>query len=73
MADPYADIARADSEVQQRLAEALEIRAGERRQREMLAAYLTAVSFPPKLACWMSAVERAPWHACCPNGLGSAR
>ena len=39
MAGPNADIAQADPEVRQRLAEALEIRVGERRQRKMLAIY----------------------------------
>jgi ubiquinone/menaquinone biosynthesis C-methylase UbiE len=63
MADPYADIARADPEVQQRLAEALEIRAGEQRQKEMLAAYLTAISFPHEarvldVGCGTGAVAR---------------
>ena len=63
MADPYADIARADPEVQQRLAEALEIRAGERRQREMLETFLTAISFPPEarvldVGCGTGAVAR---------------
>ncbi|MGC1954734.1 MAG: hypothetical protein WA970_19605 [Gammaproteobacteria bacterium] len=38
MADPTR---QANPEVQQRLAEAPEIGAGERRQREMLATYLT--------------------------------
>jgi ubiquinone/menaquinone biosynthesis C-methylase UbiE len=63
MADPYADIARADPEVQQRLAEALEIRAGERRQREMLSGYLAAIRFPPEarvldVGCGTGAVTR---------------
>jgi precorrin-6B methylase 2 len=63
MANPYADIAQADPEVQQRLAEALEIGAGERRQREMLATYLTAISLPPEarvldVGCGTGAVTR---------------
>src|SRR5512144_2330736 len=63
MADPYANIAQAGPGVQQRLGEALEIRAGERRQREMLAAYLTAISFPPEarvfdVGCGTGAVAR---------------
>lgn len=40
MPDIYATIADADPEVQARLAEAMEVRAAERRQREMAEAYL---------------------------------
>ena len=63
MVDPYSDIAQADPELQQRLAEALEIRAGEQRQKEMLAAYLSTISFPPEarvldIGCGTGAVTR---------------
>lgn len=46
MPDPYATIAEVDRQVQERLAAALEIRAAEPRQREMLETYLNWIDFP---------------------------
>lgn len=46
MADLYATIDAVDPEIQQRLAQVLEARAADARQREMLAAYLSGIAFP---------------------------
>ncbi len=68
MPDLYANIQEVDSEVQERLAAVLELRAADARQQEMLRAYLGEIEFPPQarvleigcgtggvartLACW---------------------
>ena len=46
MADLYATIDAVNPEIQQRLAEVLEARAADARQREMLEAYLSGIAFP---------------------------
>jgi hypothetical protein len=46
MPDPYASIADADREIQERLADILELRAADPQQRAMLEAQLADVAFP---------------------------
>ena len=46
MPDIYADIASADRATQERLATALEVRAAEPRQREILETYLAWIDWP---------------------------
>lgn len=73
MADLYASIEAVTPEIQQRLAEVLENRASDPRQRQMLESYLERIAFPPEarvleigcgtgcvsrtLACWPGVAE----------------
>ncbi len=68
MPDLYARIAEVDPNVQNRLADVLEMRAADARQREMLKSYLSEVDFPNKarvleIGCGTGAVTRilAQW------------
>lgn len=68
MPDLYARIAEVDPNVQNRLADVLEMRAADARQREMLKSYLSEVEFPSKarvleIGCGTGAVTRvlAQW------------
>jgi ubiquinone/menaquinone biosynthesis C-methylase UbiE len=63
MPDPYASIAEADTALQARLAEVLELRAAEPEQRAMLSAYLADMSLPKsatalEVGCGTGAVSR---------------
>jgi len=64
MPDIYAAITELDRETQGRLAELIEARAADPRQRAMLEAYLTELEFPPaahvlEIGCGTGAVTRA--------------
>ena len=64
MPDPYASIAEIDQSVQVRLADVLELRAADQRQREMLESYLSELDPPEKaraleVGCGTGAVCRA--------------
>ena len=64
MPDPYATIADADSSLQERLAEVLELRAKDTQQQAMLRAYLSEIELPPgasalEIGCGTGAVSRA--------------
>jgi ubiquinone/menaquinone biosynthesis C-methylase UbiE len=64
MPDPYATIADADSALQERLSEILELRAKDSQQQAMLRAYLSEVDLPPgakalEIGCGTGAVSRA--------------
>jgi ubiquinone/menaquinone biosynthesis C-methylase UbiE len=64
MPDPYATIAIAESVLQQRLADVLELRARDPQQRAMLRAYLSEIELPPaaralEIGCGTGAVCRA--------------
>lgn len=64
MPDPYADIGRTDEALQERLAEILELRAADARQREMLHDYLAELDLPNgcsalEVGCGTGAVSRA--------------
>ncbi|HMR68433.1 MAG TPA: methyltransferase domain-containing protein [Anaerolineae bacterium] len=68
MTDVYAKIAEAEPEVQERLADVLELRAADPRQRAMWEAYLSEVDFPPaaqvlEIGCGTGSVSRilAKW------------
>ncbi len=68
MADLYATIDTVNPEIQQRLAEVLEARAADARQREMLEAYLSGIVFPKdarvlEIGCGTGCVTRtlASW------------
>lgn len=72
MADLYASIDTVTPEIQQRLAEVLENRAGDPRQRQMLESYLGRIEFPPgarvlEIGCGTGCVSRT--LACWP-GVG---
>ena len=74
MADLYATIDGVNPEIQQRLAEVLEARAADSRQREMLEAYLSGIVFPKdarvlEIGCGTGVVTRtlARWP-----GVGEA-
>jgi ubiquinone/menaquinone biosynthesis C-methylase UbiE len=63
MPDPYASIADADASVQARLADVLELRAGDPQQQAMLQAYLSDLQLPPgaralEVGCGTGAVSR---------------
>lgn len=63
MADVYATIADADRDVQERLANVLELRAADPQQREMLRSYLSDIGFPDAaevidIGCGTGAVSR---------------
>lgn len=63
MPDIYADIASADRETQERLAAALELRAAEPRQREILETYLAWIDWPEnarvlEVGCGTGAITR---------------
>jgi len=63
MADVYADITQAESEVLERIATVLELRAADAQQKAMLQAYLAEVPFPPgaqvlEVGCGTGAVTR---------------
>jgi ubiquinone/menaquinone biosynthesis C-methylase UbiE len=63
MPDPYANIAAVDRAIQERLVEAMEVRAAEPRQREILETYLAWVDLPPKarvleVGCGSGAITR---------------
>jgi cyclopropane fatty-acyl-phospholipid synthase-like methyltransferase len=64
MPDPYAMIAEADTTVQKRLAEVLELRAADPQQRGMLRAYLSKLELPQgakalEIGCGTGAISRA--------------
>ena len=64
MPDPYATIADADSALQERLSDILELRAKDSQQQAMLRAYLSEVDLPPgakalEIGCGTGAVSRA--------------
>jgi ubiquinone/menaquinone biosynthesis C-methylase UbiE len=64
MRDPYAMIAEADTAVQQRLAEVLELRAADPQQQGMLRAYLSELKLPQgakalEIGCGTGAICRA--------------
>lgn len=64
MPDPYASIADADPQIQERLAGVLELRAADPQQRAMLESYLGDIRFPKEaqvldLGCGTGAVSRA--------------
>ena len=68
MPDLYATISDVDSDVQERLADVLEARAADLRQREMLKSYLSEIDFPNdarvlEVGCGTGAVTRtlAQW------------
>lgn len=48
MPDVYATIENIEPDIQKRLADVLEMRAADARQREMLASYLSEITFPPQ-------------------------
>jgi SAM-dependent methyltransferase len=63
MPDVYATIAEADTELQERLADVLELRAADPRQREMLREYTIALDLPEnaellEVGCGTGAVSR---------------
>ncbi len=63
MADPYANIAEADPQIQERLAGVLELRASDPQQRAMLESYLADIEFPQEaqvleIGCGTGAVSR---------------
>jgi ubiquinone/menaquinone biosynthesis C-methylase UbiE len=63
MPDPYASIAEADPQVQERLADVLELRAADPQQRAMLDSYLAEIDFPQRaqvleIGCGTGAVSR---------------
>jgi len=63
MRDPYAAIADADSVLQQRLSDVLELRASDPQQRAMLRAYLSEIDLPRgsralEIGCGTGAVSR---------------
>lgn len=47
MPDPYATLAEQDTQVQELIANAMDTRAAEARQQEMLEEYLKKIEFPP--------------------------
>ena len=55
MPDVYASIVDADTDLQAQLADVLELRAADPRQREMLAEYTAASTCPTAPRCWRSA------------------
>src|SRR5712664_32149 len=64
MPDLYAQIGDVGAEVQKRLADVLEARASDRRQREMLVSYLSEIAFPDnarvlEIGCGTGPVTRA--------------
>lgn len=64
MPDLYARIGDVGPEIQERLADVLEMRAGDPRQQQMLASYLTDINFPSKarvleIGCGTGAITRA--------------
>lgn len=68
MPDLYATISDVEPEIQERLADVLEMRAADPRQREMLHAYLSEIDFPPEahvleIGCGTGGVTRtlAKW------------
>ena len=68
MPDFYATISEVDSGIQERLADVLEMRAADPRQREMLHSYLSEIIFPPdarvlEIGCGTGGVTRtlAQW------------
>ena len=63
MPDPYARIAEADSSLQARLSEVLELRAADPQQQAMLRSYLSEIELPPgskalEVGCGTGAVTR---------------
>ena len=63
MPDPYATIADADTALQERLSDVLELRAADSQQRAMLRAYLSEISLPRgsralEVGCGTGAVSR---------------
>lgn len=63
MPDPYASIAEADRQIQERLAGVLELRAADPQQRAMLDSYLADISFPQgaqvlEIGCGTGAISR---------------
>jgi ubiquinone/menaquinone biosynthesis C-methylase UbiE len=63
MPDPYASIAEADPQLQERLAGTLELRASDAQQRAMLESYLADIRFPQEakvleVGCGTGAVSR---------------
>ncbi len=72
MADLYATIKELDPGVKERLADVLEKRAADSRQREMLHSYLSEIDFPPaarvlEIGCGTGGVTRtlANWPGVC--------
>ena len=68
MPDLYATISDVEPEIQERLADVLEMRAADPRQREMLNSYLSEIDFPPdarvlEIGCGTGGVTRtlAQW------------
>src|SRR5262249_52426250 len=64
MPDPYASIDRADTDMQARLANVLEVRAMDQQQRAMLHAYLSELQLPGgavalEVGCGTGPVSRA--------------
>jgi SAM-dependent methyltransferase len=64
MSDFYATITEVDPEIQERLADVLEMRAADPRQQEMLHSYLSEINFPSdarvlEIGCGTGAVTRA--------------
>jgi ubiquinone/menaquinone biosynthesis C-methylase UbiE len=64
MPDVYASITEADPDTQERLADVIEGRAADPRQRAMMRAYLAEIEFPPEarvleIGCGTGAVTRA--------------
>jgi ubiquinone/menaquinone biosynthesis C-methylase UbiE len=63
MPDVYATITQADPELQERLADVIELRFADPRQQAMLRAYLSEIEFPPgarvlEIGCGTGAVTR---------------
>ena len=68
MPDVYASITEIDSEIVDRIAHALEVRAADRQQQWMLESYLSQIAFPPdarvlEIGCGTGAISRrlASW------------